>query len=156
MAHVFVSVSWHNWFRRHQCLLLSYLWYIQDCEKRIHWNLNQNWTRCVQQNVLENLVCKHRSFTPQCLISFRLVLALCITVTSQERQAVSNHQLFDCLCNRKCGPTWNKYLSPHYWPFVRKIHRWPVNSSYKGPVSREMLPYDDVIIGVYQLARIRE
>ena len=31
--------------------------------------------------------------------------------------------------------------------FVRGIHRWPVNSPHKGPVTRKMLPLDDVTIG---------
>ena len=30
--------------------------------------------------------------------------------------------------------------------FVGGIHRWPVNSPHKGPVSRKMLPFDDVIM----------
>ena len=30
--------------------------------------------------------------------------------------------------------------------FVRGIHRWPVNSHHKGPVTRKMLPFDDVIM----------
>ena len=30
--------------------------------------------------------------------------------------------------------------------FVRGIHRWPVNSPHKGPVTRKMLPFDDVIM----------
>ena len=29
--------------------------------------------------------------------------------------------------------------------FVRWIHRWPVNSPHKGPVTRKMFPFDDVI-----------
>ena len=29
--------------------------------------------------------------------------------------------------------------------FVQGIHRWPVNFPYKGPVTRKMLPFDDVI-----------
>ena len=28
--------------------------------------------------------------------------------------------------------------------FVRGIHRWPVNSPHKGPVTRKMFPFDDV------------
>ena len=28
--------------------------------------------------------------------------------------------------------------------FVRRIHRWPVNSPHKGPVTRKMFPFDDV------------
>ena len=30
--------------------------------------------------------------------------------------------------------------------FVRGIHRWPVNSPHKGPVTRKMFPFDDVIM----------
>ena len=30
--------------------------------------------------------------------------------------------------------------------FERGIHWWPVNSPHKGPVTRKMLPFDDVII----------
>ena len=32
--------------------------------------------------------------------------------------------------------------------FVKGIHRWPVNSPHKGPVTRKMLPFDDVVIRV--------
>ena len=28
--------------------------------------------------------------------------------------------------------------------FVRRIHRWQVNSPYKGPVTQKMFPFDDV------------
>ena len=30
--------------------------------------------------------------------------------------------------------------------FVRRIHRWTVNSLHKGPVTRKMFPFDDVIM----------
>ena len=30
--------------------------------------------------------------------------------------------------------------------FVGGIHRWPVNSPHKGPVTRKMFPFDDVIM----------
>ena len=32
--------------------------------------------------------------------------------------------------------------------FVRGIHRWPVNSSHIGPVTRKMFPFDDVIMWI--------
>ena len=41
-------------------------------------------------------------------------------------------------------------LSPHQssasLAFVRGIHRWPVNSPHKLPVTRKMFPFDDVIM----------
>ena len=64
---------------------------------------------------------------------------------------VSNHRPFDCLFNSLCGLTSKKHLSPHYWPFVRGIHRWPVNSPHKGPVTRKKLPSDDVIMATFYL-----
>ena len=39
-----------------------------------------------------------------------------------------------------------KHQSSASLAFVRRIHRWPANSSQKGPVTRKMLPFDDVIM----------
>ena len=43
--------------------------------------------------------------------------------------------------------------------FVRGIHRWPVNSPHKGPVTRNMFPFDGVImlpnIQWVQISRIK-
>ena len=33
--------------------------------------------------------------------------------------------------------------------FVRGIHRWPVNSPHKWPVTRKMFPFDDVIMSLH-------
>ena len=48
-----------------------------------------------------------------------------ITMTSDERHLVSNHRSSDCLFNNICAPTTEKHQNPHYWPYVRGIHRWP-------------------------------
>ena len=48
------------------------------------------------------------------------------------------------LFNSLCGPTTKKEKSLHYWPAVRGIHLWPINS--QGPVSSKKLPFDDVIM----------
>ena len=39
-----------------------------------------------------------------------------------------------------------KHQSSSSLAFVWGIHRWPVNSPYKGPVTRKMFPFDDVIM----------
>ena len=39
-----------------------------------------------------------------------------------------------------------KHQSSASLAFVRGIHRWPVNSPHKGPVTRKMFPFDDVIV----------
>ena len=52
-----------------------------------------------------------------------------------ERDGVSNHQSLDCLPNRFFGPDQRKHQISASLVFVRGIHRWPVNSPHKGPVS---------------------
>ena len=39
-----------------------------------------------------------------------------------------------------------KHQSSASLAFVRGIHRWPVNSPHKWPVTRKMFPFDDAII----------
>ena len=41
-----------------------------------------------------------------------------------------------------------KHQSSASLAFVRRIHRWPVNSPHKWPVTRKMLPFDDVIMSL--------
>ena len=44
------------------------------------------------------------------------------------------------------GADQRKHQSSASMAFKRGIHRWPVNSPRKGPVTRKMFPYDDVIL----------
>ena len=44
------------------------------------------------------------------------------------------------------GADQRKYQSSASLAFVRGIHRSPVNSPHKGPVTRKMFPSDDVIV----------
>ena len=44
------------------------------------------------------------------------------------------------------GPDQRKYQSSASLAFVRRIHRWPVNSPLKGPVMWKMFSFDDVIM----------
>ena len=60
--------------------------------------------------------------------------------------SASNHQPNDCLLNRLFGRR-SKYISkPASLAFVWRIHRGPVNSPHKGPVTRKMFPFDDIIM----------
>ena len=63
-----------------------------------------------------------------------------------EPDGVSNHQPHDCLLNRLFRRRSKKTSSSASLAFVRRIHRWPVNSLHKGPVTRKMFPFDDVIM----------
>ena len=44
------------------------------------------------------------------------------------------------------GVDHRKHQSSAPLAFVRGIRRWPVNSPHKGPVTRKIFPFDDVII----------
>ena len=44
------------------------------------------------------------------------------------------------------GADQRKHQSSASLVFFRRIHRWPVNSPQKGPVTQKMFPFDDVIM----------
>ena len=63
-----------------------------------------------------------------------------------EPDDVSNHQPRDCLLNRLFRRRSKKTSNSASLALVWGIHRWPVNSPRKGPVTRKMFPFDDVIM----------
>ena len=63
------------------------------------------------------------------------------------RDGVSNHQPHECLLNSFIqGADQRKYQRFASLAFVRGIHPWPVISPHKGPITRKMFPYDDIIM----------
>ena len=64
------------------------------------------------------------------------------------RGGVSNHHPHDCLLNRSFRPRSKKTSKLRVTAIVRGIHRGPVNSSHKWPVTRKMSPFDDVIMNI--------
>ena len=49
-----------------------------------------------------------------------------------------------------------KHQSSASLAFVRGIHRGPVNSPHKWPVTRKMFPFDDVIMSVIFITEIAQ
>ena len=60
---------------------------------------------------------------------------------SHQCHGISNH--WNCLFNSLFRLTANVKKAPNYWPFVRGIHRWPVDSPYRGPVIWKAFPCHD-------------
>ena len=62
--------------------------------------------------------------------------------------SVSNHQPHDCLLKRlfKRRSKKTSKVKKTSLVFVRGIHRRPMSSPHKGPVTRKMFPFDDVIM----------
>ena len=100
-----------------------------------------------------------------CLLWIQHHIYLSLQWHHNECNVISSHQPHDCLLNylfshrsKKttklcitglcvCSCTdQRKHQSYASLAFVRGIHRWPVNSPYKGPVTRKMIPFDDVIM----------
>ena len=59
---------------------------------------------------------------------------------------ISNHWRLGCILNSLSQRRSKKISKLHPLAFVRGIHWWPMNSPHKGPVTRKMLPFDDVIM----------
>ena len=58
-------------------------------------------------------------------------------------QITSVSTVYSTVCS---GADQRKHQSLAPLAFVRGIHRWPADSPHKGPVTRKMFPFDDVII----------
>ena len=63
-----------------------------------------------------------------------------------EHHSISNHRRLDCLLNGLFRHESKKHQSSVSLAFVRGIHRWPVKSPHKRPVTRKIIPFDDVIM----------
>ena len=80
------------------------------------------------------------------------ILFCCNSVPGlNELDGASNHR-FSIVCSAVClGADQREHQSSASLAFERGNHRWPVNSPHKGPVTRSMFPFDDVIM--YRVTR---
>ena len=64
------------------------------------------------------------------------------------RDGVLNHQPHDCYSTVNSGADQTKHQRSASLAFRREIHRWPVNSPHKWPVTPKMFPFDNVIMNL--------
>ena len=76
--------------------------------------------------------------------AFTGLLCFALRWRHNRRDSVSNHQPHDCLLNRIVRRRSKNTSKLRVTAFVLGIHRWPVNSPHKGPVTRKMFPSYDV------------
>ena len=81
------------------------------------------------------------------------VLLLSFRRRHDERGVVSNHWRLDGLLNRLLRRKSKKTSKLLATGLCEGIHWWPVNTPHKGPVTRKILPFDDVIM-VNRLANV--
>ena len=86
----------------------------------------------------------------KCQGSYDMLLAhysdVIISATASQITGVSI--VYSTICSG--ADQWNHQSSASL-AFVRWIHRWPVNSPHKGPVTRKKIPFDDVIMTWHQV-----
>ena len=72
-----------------------------------------------------------------------------VIMSTMASQITSVSLVYSTICS---NADQRKHESSASLAFVRGIHRWLVNSPHKGPVTRKMFPFDDVIM-VLKIAR---
>ena len=115
----------------------------------LHWHWG-NWMTNVTEVILTDIgktdhcqkAMKHKK-------ALRLWHYYDVIMNSMSSQITSSTIVYSSVCS---GADKRKHQSFASLAFVRGIHRWPVNSPHKWPVTRKMFPFDDVImliLGIY-------
>ena len=65
---------------------------------------------------------------------------------NNERDGVSNNRRLDCLLNRLFRRRSKKTSKLRVTGLCEGIHKWPVDCTHKGSVTRKMVPFDDIIM----------
>ena len=100
-------------------------------DKSVHFGLNEAITTTVEELVVSGIVMSgpDDKLRPLGVVPtfdvhhFAVLLTHDVEITTRTETGQTRHYHDDVL-------KWKHF--PHYWPFVRGIHRSPVNSSYKG------------------------
>ena len=66
---------------------------------------------------------------------------------------VSDHKPHHCLRKRLFRRRLKKTSKLHVTGLCEGIHRWPVNSPHKRPVTRKMFPFEDIILSYFWQVR---
>ena len=127
---------------------------IRHCSTVVYW-CTRNFVRWFDCRYGESKldifhITRHRLHNSYMSLSKTICLYYKWHVTLQRRyngrDGVPNHQPHDCLLNRLFGCRSKKTPKLRVTGLCAGIHRWPVNSPHKGPVTRKLFPFDGVIM----------
>ena len=120
-----------KWYYRVLCKIIK---------RSVNWEISHGWTRLHEICIHDEL--RGRSYTAKahCFPKITLQWRHMGTRASQ----ITN--LTIVYSTVYSGADQRKHRSSASLAFVKGIHRWPVNSPHKGPVTRKMFPFDDVIL----------
>ena len=102
-------------------------------------------------NFVSNVCYTHVVLIPTWPISASLALGRSYALLWRHngRDSISNHQPHDCLLKRLFRRRSKITSKLRVTGLCGGIHRGPVNSPHKWPVTRKMFPFDDVIMDSY-------
>ena len=125
------NVRWHSWMQPWKEILLFYSRLIYHR----FWNL-------IEIHIYNNVILNTRLKFNSIMCKFYIVLAI------QRRHNEWTASQITSLTVVYSSTDERKHRSSASLAFVRVIHRWPVYSRRKGPVTQKMSPFDDVIVGM--------
>ena len=143
-----VSEQDHHWFSHLLGTKPSYepMLSIGPLGEELHWNLNQNTIIFLGKMHLKISSAKCGPFyCSSVYVHYHYCDVIMNTIASQ----ITSLTILYLTVNS--GTDQRKHQSSASLAFVRGIHRRPVNSPHKGPVTRKMFPFDDVIMMSYRL-----
>ena len=122
---------------------------------KFQWNFNRNLYIFTHENPFQYVVLKMAAILsrPQCVIEYCTVVLFDIAyplsdyndlIMSMMTSQITSLAMVDSTVHS--GADQRKHQSSASLAFARGIHRWPVNSPHKGPVTRKIFPFDDVIM----------
>ena len=140
---------------------LNQCWFIVNWNlmNKIQWNFNRNSNIFIEENAFEKVVsnmasilCRSQYVKHNKPVTYAYFLGYTgntshhyndVIISVMVTQITSLTIVYSTVYS---GADQRKYQSSASLAFVRGIHRWAVNSPHKGPVTRKMFPFDDVIM----------
>ena len=96
------------------------------------------------EGIVNNCLFSKRSLSSSTEINFEIWIHFSdVTMGTMASQITSLTVVYSTVCS---GADQRQRQNSASLAFVRGIHRWPVNSPHKEPVTWKMLPFDNVIM----------
>ena len=145
-----VACSAPSHYLNQYCLIAN--WTLRN---KLQWNLNHNTKLFIHENAFKYIVCEMTTILSGWRwVNFIIWMVLChsdvtqrhyrdVIMSAMASQITSLTIVYSTVYS---GADQRKHQSPASLAFVSGVHRWPVNSPHKGPVTRKMFPFDHVIM----------
>ena len=107
--------------------------------------MNQHWLCIVRQQAITKTIlewiCQYDS-TRAPSVCYHIHYSE-VTMGTMTSRITTVSIVYSTVCS---GADQRKHQNSTSLAFVMGIHRWPVDSTHKGPVTRQMFPFDDVVM----------